>query len=174
METQEILLAIFTGILAVAVLMQTLIFFGMYRVIRRASDRLDGVSRDLLRNVDKVTAKAEEALTTVKDIGDGLVPVKDKMVDAAGIVHQRVVSLDEFLEETTNTARLEVTRIKGRIESAADRTEELLDMMHERILGPVNEVVAITRGIRAGLNFFFRKRRNSSDEIPQDEDEMFV
>ncbi|MBN2243797.1 MAG: hypothetical protein JW793_14015 [Acidobacteria bacterium] len=178
METQEILLAIFTGILAVAVLGQTVIFILAYRTMRQASDRLESAGKDLLRNVDRITAKAEETLKTLQDIGNGFMPVRDKMLDAADIVHQRVVRLDDFLEETTNGARLEVARIKDRIESATHRADELLDMVHERILVPVNEIVAITRGIRAGIDFFFRKRRHSKVDVPNDapddEEEMFI
>ncbi len=176
MQTQEILLAIFTGILAVAVLMQTLIFFGMYKAVRRLVDRIDGLSRDLLKNVDKVSAKAEETLSTIKDIGDGFMPVKDKVVDIAETLRQRVVSVDDFLEETTNTARLEVDRMKARIELATNRAEELLEMMHDSILVPINQINAITRGIQAGFNFLFRRRGNPSEPETdqQDDEQMFI
>ena len=178
MQTQEILLAIFTGILAVAVLMQTLIFFGMYKAVRRLVDRIDGISKDLLKNVDKVSAKAEETLSTIKDIGDGFLPVKDKVVDIAETLRQRVVSMDDFLEETTNTARSEVDKMKARIELATNRAEELLEMMHDSILVPINQINAITRGIQAGFNFLFRRRGNPSKPEPeadqQDDEQMFI
>lgn len=180
MQTQEILLAIFTGVLAIAVLMQTLIFFGMYKAIRKLVNRIDGISKDLLRNVDKVTAKAEETLTTIEDIGHGFAPVKDKVVDIAEILHQRVLRVDDFLEETTNTAREEVDRVKTRIESATNRAEELLEMMHDSILIPINQINAITRGIQAGIDFLFRRRRNLPETVQQaeadqqDNDEMFI
>lgn len=187
MQTQEILLAVFTGILAVAVLMQTLIFFGVYKTFRRLVDRIDGISKDLVKNVGEVSAKAKETLATIEDIGNGLMPVKDKMVDVADILHQRVAKVDGFLEETTNAARTEVDNIKAKIETAANRAEELLDTIHEGILVPINEITAVTRGIRAGFNFLFRRRRNppqeerppqdvrQSEPVQQDEDEeMFI
>ncbi len=176
MQTQEILLAIFTGILAVAVLVQTIVIFGMYRTFRRLVDRINGISRDLLKNADKVTEKAEETLNTIQEIGNGFIPVKDKVVDAAEILHQRVVKVDDFLEETTNTARYEVDRVKARIETATSRAEELLEMVHDSILNPINEISAIVRGIRAGFDFLFRRRRKPSEfeADPQDNDEMFI
>jgi methyl-accepting chemotaxis protein len=173
MQTQEILLAIFTGILAVSVLMQTLIFFGIFKAIRRLTNGVHSLSKDLMKNVEVVTGKAEETLTTIRDLGNEFRPVKDKIVDAAEIVHERIVRVDEFLEETTNTARMEVQSMKDRIESATNRTEELLNMMHDRILAPVNEIYALTRGIRAGFDILFRRRRSTSAEPHQDE-EMFI
>ncbi len=176
MQTQEILLAIFTGILAVAVLMQAFIFLAMYRTFRRLVDRIDGIGRDLIKNADKVTEKAEETLNTIQEIGNGFIPVKDKVVDAAEILHQRVVKVDDFLEETANTARYEVDRVKARIESAASRAEELVEMVHDSILTPINEISAIVRGIRAGFDFLFRRRRKTSESEaePPDNDEMFI
>ena len=173
MQTQEILLAIFTGILAIAVLVQTFVFLRIFLTIRQLTNRVDGLSKDLMKNVEVVTGKAEETLTTIRDIGNEFRPVKDKIVDAAEIVHERIVRVDEFLEETTNTARMEVQSMKDRIELATNRTEELLKMMHDRILAPVNEIYALTRGIRAGFDILFRRRRNASAEPPQDE-EMFI
>ncbi len=169
----ETLLAIFTGILAVAVFLQTLIFFGIFKAIRQLTNRVNDLSKDLMSNVEVVTAKAEEALTTVRDIGNDLKPVKDKIVNAAEIVHERVVRVDGFLEETTNTARMEVERMKDRIESAADRTEELLEMMRDSILVPINEINALTRGIRAGFDLLFRRRKKPS-VLPEQDEEMFI
>jgi len=181
MQTQEILLAVFTGILAFAVLMQTLIFFRMYKTFRRLAERIDGISQGLLKNADKVTVKAEETLDIIQDIGNGFMPVKDKVVDAAEILHQRVVKVDDFLEETTDTARSEVERIRDRVEAATNRAEEMLEIIHDGILAPINEITAITRGIRAGFDFLFRRRRKPSRDVPQsevveqgDDEEMFI
>jgi vacuolar-type H+-ATPase subunit I/STV1 len=173
MQTQEILLAVFTGILAIAVLVQTFVFLRIYLTIRQLTNRVDDLSKDLMKNVEIVTAKAEEILTTIRDISDSFTPVKNKMVDAVEIVHERVLRVDEFLEETTNTARMEVKRIRDRIESASDRTEEFMEMVHDRILVPVSEITALDRGIRAGFDFFFRRHKTPSVDSQQDE-EMFI
>jgi len=60
--------------------------------------------------------------------------------------------------------------------------EELLEMMHDSILVPINQINAITRGIQAGIDFLFRRRRNppetvqqaEADQQDQDNDEMFI
>jgi len=173
MQTQEVLLAIFTGILAISFLIQTFIFFGIFKTIRQLTDRVDGLSKDLMKNVEVVTVKAEETLTTIRDIGNDLKPVKDKIVDAAEIVHGRIVRVDEFLEETTSTARMEVQSMKDRIDTATNRAEEMLETIHDSILAPVSEINALARGIRAGFDLFFRRRRKPSDTPAQDE-EMFI
>jgi len=173
MDTQDILLTIFTGILAVAVLMQTLIFFGIFKAIRQLAGKMDGLSRDLLKNVETVTAKTNETLTAIREIGEGFIPVKEKVVDAADILHERVTKIDDFLEETTSTARQEVVKLKTRLDSASNRAEQLLEDAHSGIMGPINEICAVTRGIRAGFDLLFRRRKNIDNADDQDE-EMFI
>lgn len=173
MDTQDILLTIFTGILAVAVFFQTLIFLGIFRTFRRVTERMDEISRELLKNVEVVSDKMNETLATVTEIGNGLLPVKDKMVDAADIFHNRVVMIDDFLEETTNTARTEVLKMRDRLETAAERTEDLLEEIRSSIMVPVTEISAIVRGVRAGFDFLFRRRRNPPVAAHED-DEMFI
>jgi len=89
--------------------------------------------------------------------------------------------VDDFLEETTDTARTEVERIRDRVEAATNRAEEMLEIIHDGILAPINEITAITRGIRAGFDFLFRRRRKPSRDVPQsevveqgDDEEMFI
>ena len=63
---QETILIVFTGILAIAVLIQTILFFGMYRAIRQMTVWMDGMSKDLLRNVELVSSRVEEAVTAIR------------------------------------------------------------------------------------------------------------
>jgi hypothetical protein len=167
------ILLVFTGILAIAVLMQSIIFYGIYRSIRQMNSWMDGIGKDLLRNVEIISSKVDEGLATIKEMGEGLKPIKEKLAGATDIIHKRVVDLDSFLTETTDTARLEVMRIRDKIESASNRAEEILDMLHNSIITPVTEFQAIARGIKAGMDVIFRRRRNPSNAAPQDE-EMFI
>lgn len=174
METQNILLTIFTGILALAVFTQMLIFFGIFKVIRQLTEKIDGLSKDLLKNVESVTARTNETLTAVREIGEGFIPVKDKVVDAADILHTRVVKIDDFMEEVTGAVRSEVLELKSKVESASDRAEQLLEEVHTCILTPVKEIGAVARGLRAGFDLLFRKRRNPPSSIEPQDDEMFI
>jgi hypothetical protein len=167
------ILLVFTGILAIAVLMQSIIFYGIYKSIRQMNGWMDGIGKDLLRNVEIISSKVDEGLATIKEMGEGLKPITEKLASATDIIHKRVIDVDSFLAETTDTARLEVMRIREKIESASNRAEEILDMLHDSIITPVNEFNAIARGIKAGVDMLFRRRRNPSSATPQDE-EMFI
>ena len=170
---QDTLLLVFTGILAFAVLLQTIFFLGIYKSIRRASVMLDGLAKDLLRNAEVVASKLEESLATIKNTADSLKPVTQNLVHATQIVHDRVVDIDNFLAEIVDTARLEIARVQDTIQLASLKAEEAIEIVKYSVLAPVNEVGAIVRAIKVGLDVLFRRRRNPSNTSAQDE-EMFI
>lgn len=169
----DTLLTIFTGVLAVAVLIQTFLFFGIYRSIRRLTSWMDGLSKDLLRNVEVISGKVDEGLATIKGIAEGIKPIREKLAATTDIVHKRVTELDAFLAEATSTARLEILRVQDTIHSATQKMEQTLELLRHGIVTPLNEINAISRAIRVGLDVLFRRRKNPSSTSPQDE-EMFI
>jgi len=169
----DTLLTIFTGVLAVAVLLQTLLFFGIYRSIRQLTSWMDGLGKDLLRNIEVISGKVDEGLTTIKGVAEGIRPIQEKLAATAGIVHNRVTELDAFLAWVTSTAQLEILRMQDLIESASEKTEQTLELLRRGIVTPLNEINAISRAIRVGIDVLFRRRRNPSSASPQDE-EMFI
>jgi hypothetical protein len=168
----DTLLMIFTGVLALAVVIQTILFFGMYKAIRQISAYLDGFGKDLLRNIDRVSARADECLTAIKKVAEGLKPIQEKLADTTEIIHKRVTELDGFLAETTDMARLEILRIQDTIQSASQKAEHTLELLHKGIFAPINEISAITRAIRVAMDVLFRRRNNPSRSAQ--DDEMFI
>ncbi len=169
----DILLTIFTGILAIAVLIQTLLFFGIYRSIRQLTSWMDDFRKDVLRNVDIISGKVDEGLATIKGIAEGIKPIQEKMAATTDIVHKRVTELDAFLAEATSIARLQILRVQDVIESASQKVEQTLELLRRGVVTPLTEINAISRAIKVGLDVLFRRRKNPSSASPQDE-EMFI
>ncbi len=168
----DTLLLIFTGILAFAVLLQTLLFLGIYKAIRQMSSYLDDMGKDLLRNVGIISAKVDEGLATIKGMADGLKPIRDKLANSTDIIHNRITELDAFLDEATTTARSEIRRIQDAIQSAVQKAEQTLELVRKSILTPLGEVSAVTRGLRVAMDVLFRRRRHPSSSTQ--DDEMFI
>jgi|WetSurMetagenome_2_1015567.scaffolds.fasta_scaffold07734_3 hypothetical protein len=170
---QETLLTVFTGIVAVALLLQSLAFVGIYKSVRSIASRLDKLSGDLTANANALSRKADDLMSTVKLLAEGFRSIQEKVSETVVVVHNRIVDLDKFLGETTNTARLQVLRIHDVVDTAARRVEETCNVLQSSVLAPVNEMNAIARGIRAGLDFLLRRRKMPAGLSHQDE-EMFI
>jgi adenylyl- and sulfurtransferase ThiI len=167
------LLMVFTGILAAAVLMQTFLFFGMYRYFRRITVWLETVGKDLLGNVENISSKVEEGMSTIKLISDDLKPVSEKISNATDVVHKRVLEVDSFMAETIKAAQLEILRIQDTIQVATRRTQETIELLHSGIQSPISEINAIRRGLTVAIDMLLRRRRSLSKTPTQDE-EMFI
>jgi hypothetical protein len=165
------LLMVFTGILALAVVIQTILFFGIYSAIRRMSTFLDAMGKDLLRNIGVISAKVDESLAVIKDTAEGLKPIRDNLVNTTEIIHSRVTEIDLFLEEIADNARQQILRVQESIQAATQRAEQTLDLLHKSLLAPLNEINAISRAIHVAMDVLFRRRRNPRSA--QDE-EMFI
>ena len=170
---QDTLLIVFLGVLAVAVLMQSFLFFGMYRSIRKMTAWMSEFGQDMLKNVEVISAKVDEGLTSIKGMTQGLKPITEKLSDTTEIIHHRVTELDIFLAEATSAARLEIVEIQDAVHTASQRAQETLGLLHDSILAPLSEINAISRAIRVGLDVLFRRRKTLSNAAAQDE-EMFI
>jgi hypothetical protein len=166
------ILVVFTGILAVAVFLQTLLFFGMFRAIRRMTVLIDVMGKDLLRNVEIVSTKVDESLAAIRVVVEGMKPIQDKLTVTAEVISNRIAEIDIFLAETTAKARGEVLRIQDTVKSVTAKVEEIFEILHSSVFAPLNQVGAITRAVRVGLDVLFRRRRSNS-ESARDE-EMYI
>ncbi len=169
----EILIAVFTGIVAVSLLLQSLAFWGIHRSIRDISSRMDSLSADLLKTVDTLSGRMDELLTTVKAFTEKFNTMQKNITATTEIVQKRVADFDSFLGETADAARLQVARIQQTVDNASRRVEETFDLLHDRVLTPVHEVSAIITGIRVGLDVLTRRRKRPVNPSQLDE-EMFI
>jgi methyl-accepting chemotaxis protein len=173
MFSRETLLVIFAGILAFAVLTQSLYFLGIFLTIRKLNAWLNATGNDLRNKVDVISGKLDQTLAIVGEIGKSVKPIAARVAETTEIIHRRVTEVDAFVAETTSTARLEILRVQARIESISRQAEEMLESVRTSILAPINEINAITRGIRVGMDVLFRRRKYPAGTSAQD-DEMFI
>jgi hypothetical protein len=108
----------------------------------------------------------------IKRIADGFIPIQEKVLDTAEIIHKRAIDVDIFLGETIDAARSEIARVQEAIKSAKERIEGLLETLQNSVLAPIGRVTAISRAVRVGLEALFRKRRKSSSSTH--DEEMFI
>jgi hypothetical protein len=173
MSAYDTLLLLFTGVVAVSLLLQSLALLGMHRSIRTLAARIDAVSINLVKNINVLSEKVDQLLATMKGMADGVRSLQDNLTSTSAIVKKRVAELGSFVAEVTDTARLQVLRIQDIVDTASRRVEETIDVLHNGILAPITEVNAIVRGVKVGLDALLRKRKSPSSSTPQDE-EMFI
>lgn len=170
MSTEGALL-ILSGVVTAALVLQVVAFWGIHRSIRTIASRVDTLSAEVERRVGPLTQRAEELLAAAKPALDQLETIQRHLASTAEIVHNRVASLDAFLAEATDTARVQIVRVQDLVDTTAARIEETVERVQRGIITPLDELSALLRGLRVGLNFFFRGRKHSP---PTQDEEMFI
>jgi hypothetical protein len=168
----DILLTIFTGVLAIAVLIQGIVFFLIHRSIRQMTVKLDSLGNDLLQHAEMVSEKVNDGLTVIKDVAQDLKPITEKLSDTIDIVHKRVKEVDGLLGDFTGSARLEILRIQDTFHDASRRIQETIEILRNSLVTPLNEINAISRAIRVAIDVIFRRRKGLSTAAM--DEEMFI
>jgi uncharacterized protein YoxC len=172
-QSTEIILVVFIGLVALALLVQGIALIVISRKVRDIAARFDALSTKLTKQVDALTLQAESLLGMMKSTTEKVRAVQESVTAITSVVHHRVVEVDAFINEATDLARLQMARLQDVIETTARRIDETIDTLQNAVIVPITEAYAIVRGIRSGLNVLFSRRRFSSDRSHQD-DEMFI
>ncbi len=172
-EQSLLLITIFTGIAALALLLQSFAFLFISRSMRSMSAKVDRMSADVTKAIGSLSSKAEDLLSIIKGIAAGIHTLEGNLTATSAVIQKRVGEIDVFLEETTEAARGQVVRIQGVVDNMSRKVEETFDLIHNGVITPAAELSALVKGIRAGLEFLLRTRKRPARTSHQ-EDEMFI
>jgi hypothetical protein len=173
MSTMEILLAVFAGLTALALLLQGISLIALARRLHDIKTGLDARGEKLTKQVDIIAAQVEGLVVVLKSTAQKAHEIEENVAAITAVVHGRVVDLDAFLNEATDAARMQMARLQDIIETTSERIDETIDTLQNAIIVPITEISAVIRGIRSGFDVLFGRRRLTSQRSHHDE-EMFI
>jgi len=154
----DALLAVFTGILAIAVLMQSVLFLLTFLSLRK-------LTKVLLPQIQKLAEQTEATFVEIKDIAENIKPVAQKLADSAEIIHDRTIAIDGFLGEVMEKSRREIAGIEDALHVVTQRVQDSINMLSAGIFMPINRINALTKAVRVAADVFFRRReKEKTDE----------
>lgn len=172
--TWETTITIFTGIVALALLLQGIALLTIALKLRDLTARMDALSTKLTAQIDSLAAQADSFLAIVKSTAEKVHAVQENVSAISKIVHDRMVDVDAFLAEATDAGRLQLAKLQDVLDTTSQRIDQTIDTLQTAILAPVTEVQAVVRGIRTGLEVLFGWGRRFSHRSHQEDEEMFI
>ena len=157
-------------LVAAAVLMQALAMLEIWLTLRKIPGQVEGVRADLKQRLDPLTQSVTEMVATSRE------PVRNigaTLEEISRILRERTGQVDQVVGELVDKSRLQVIRIDQLVSDLVEKVETTSDVVQQNVLGPIQEVAAIVKGVRAGLEFLFSRRRPNVREVTQDE-QMFI
>jgi methyl-accepting chemotaxis protein len=162
----------FVVVAAVAIVLQTVILFVLYKALRQTSDRMEGIAGRLEQQATPVLATAAAILDDAKP---KIAEITTNLAETSASVRSHVGEVGHATSEIMERARLQAVRLDEFMISAAQKVEATSELLQHKVLSPMRKVRAVVTALNAGLSFFKSSRpprRNSSGEV--EDEEMFI
>jgi uncharacterized protein YoxC len=167
-------LTIFTGVVAISFLVQCIAFVFLARTVQRLAARVEELGKGLTRTAEAVSEKLEGFLSSMRTSAENLKTLQENLTATSEVIHKRVVSVDRFLSDATDSARLQIIRIQDTVDMACRRTEYAIDLLYHGVIRPVSEASAIMNGLKAGLAVLLRRVNPPAVSARREDEEMFI
>jgi hypothetical protein len=177
-----IIVAVFTGVAAVALLIQAGVLFGLFKMARAIESKvpkMDGVLpkvEALLPKLEallpKLEALAESSRKAIDDGSQQIHMITVKTNDILESARKQMARVDEVMEDATVRAHSQLDRAEMVIDDTMNRAQETVALVHSGIMVPLHQSQGVTAGVKAALNFLMRGR-NGPVHATADE-EMFI
>jgi uncharacterized protein YoxC len=166
------IITVFVVVAAVAIVLQMVILFALYKALRQTSDRMEGIAGRLEQQATPVLATAAAILDDAKP---KIAEITTNLAETSASVRSHVSEVGHATSEIMERARLQAARLDEFVISAAQKVEATSELLQHKVLSPMRRVRAVVTALNAGLSFFKSTRsprRNSSDEV--EDEEMFI
>jgi hypothetical protein len=162
----------FVIVACLAIVLQMAILAGMFFAVKKTTENLTRVSNDvstkLLPVLEKTNFLLEDSRTRISSV----------VSDVAEIVHiarNQANRFDRVAGEGVEVLRSQIARADQVITGALETVEEVHGKLRKSVTGPVTQVTAVLRGIKAGLDFFAAGKSGKDDQPrSQSEEELFI
>jgi len=158
-------------LVAIAVLMQAGAMLGIWLAIRKVPGQIESVRSDVKQRLDPLT---QSALEIVNNSREPLRTITANLAEISQILRDRTTNADQVAAELLDKSRSQIVRVDRMVSELVEKVENTADTVQKGVLGPIQEVSAVVKGVRSGLEFLFSRRRVTNvSEATQDE-QLFI
>jgi len=157
-------LPFFVILASLAMVLQAATLAAIYLQLRRQGRRVEQMAQELQARVNPILSRVQLLVEEVHP------QISNMVADAAHITHlarTQVQHADRVVGEAIDRLRMQLVHTDQILTGALETVEETGLHIRRAVLGPVQSVSALVRGIQTGLEFFRGNRRRA--EAPQAE-----
>ena len=166
LQTLLILLTIFVGLSAVAMLIQAGTLLGLFIVARKLQQKV----MPIIPQVEGIIGVSRRTVETVEKHIEKIGATSGAILD---VTKQQLAKVDELIGDASTRAKVQMERAEMVLDDTMTRVQETVSFVQSGVVRPVREVYGIMAGIRTALSYLGRARRPTVDHATADE-EMFI
>ncbi len=166
MPTGSMVFLVFTGVVTLAVVLQTLIllavFIGAKQSERKVLEQVERLREDL----EPVLHAATDVLKLLDDIGPRIRAITVNVHTASERLRGQVDYIDALVEEVTGRTRHQVARVDNMVSDTLDGIARGVRTIQDNVMAPLRQIGGWMTAIRAAMDLLRRgdRRSRSSDE----------
>jgi methyl-accepting chemotaxis protein len=163
----------FVIVAAVAIVLQMVILFALYRMMRETTGRMETMAGRLEQQTSPVLVTAHAIL---EDAQPKLAEITSNLAESTATVRAQVAQMAEVTGEIADRARTQAARLDEFVSSTVDKLEVTTEFVQHSVISPVRRIHAIVQAVSAGLGFLkaSRARRRSEGNSSGVDEEMFI
>src|SRR5215470_15703801 len=125
MDTQALLIimAVFTGVAAIALLIQAGLLFGIYKSTRAVQEKVE-------RLMPKIESITDTSLATLNESRVKIAEITTKTNQILDSAQRQIAKVEELLGDATQRARAQMDRAEMVIDDAMSRAQQTVKMVH--------------------------------------------
>lgn len=172
-QTLLILLTIFVGLAALAMLIQMATLIGLFVAVKKLQTELTSLLPQINAVIGVGKKTADVTLRTVESAGKHIENIGATSNAILEVTKQQVAKIDELLTDATTRAKVQLERAEMVLDDSMGRAQETVSIVQRTILRPVREINGLVVGLRTSLAYLGRGSRPTVDHATADE-EMFI
>jgi methyl-accepting chemotaxis protein len=163
----------FVIVAAVAIVLQMVILFALYRMMRETTARMENMAGRLEQQTSPVLVTAHAIL---EDAQPKLAEITSNLAESTATIRAHVAQMAEATGEIVDRARTQAARLDEFVSSTVDKLEITTEFVQNSVISPVRRIHAIVQAVSAGLGFLraSRARRKAESSSSGVDEEMFI
>jgi methyl-accepting chemotaxis protein len=167
-KTTEIVFIIFTVVISVSVLIQSIAILGMFLAARKTREKIHFL-------VEELRVHAVPAMSTsralVEDLSPKLKIITSNLVESSDKIRAMTGEISGVVSDVSQRTRAQAAHVDGMVEGTLEQITHATSSIQHGIAVPVRQLTGILNALRAGLNVMFHKPppRNLAAE-----DDLFI
>ncbi len=161
----------FVIITALALFLQSLAMLGMVVAMRRLHTFMTQAEKNTRESLEKLRNEFGDFIESSRE------PIKNVVANVSEIstrLRDRTEQIDSVVADLTDRTRLQIIRIDQMVTDMVERAQQTASSVERSVVAPVQEVAAVMKGVRRGLEFLFTRRHSATATDTIQDEQMFI
>ena len=165
-------LPFFVIIASVAIVLQAAMLIAMFFALRESLQRITKITTELHEKLDPILTKTNYLL---EDSRTRITSMVADWAEFSQIARNQALKFDRVVSEGMELLRVQIVRADQILTGVIETADDVGTQFRKSILGPVTQVAAVIRGVKAGLDFFSSPKKSNSERArAQSDEELFI